>query len=368
MASLSDLSNDILITIALLLSYCDLVRLATLCKTFHRLAVYVVQLQRRRDIPWLMDIDRYTLHSNIFKSELLDFQFNQSFSLSKIIGSQVRELLYIGSVVASKYGWLLITESRFPTNPKYCFCSPLTNEIIQLPPIGSDDYFIGATFSSPPTSSDCVVFLICKRGLTKAKRNICSISTCNLRERRWTTYTSNVPPEAQIWEVAYVNGSFYCAFTDGSTVLLGTFNVALQDWTIVDYSSSIEIKPCDCVYLVDSDGELLLMVLRNHRFGRVYSVCHQFNRLRKDWTLIESLGNQVLFFSDKGSIVVPAVGVVSAFANMIVWLGMSNDLKSSTYKTEGGWKYHELKTWNTTTLPIWIEPLYILEKRSFLTG
>lgn len=101
----------------------------------------------------------------------------------------------------------------------FCLCSsPLTNEIIKLPQIDLDDYYKSATFSTAPTSSDCVLFVICKRGFVHEERKICSISTCNLRYRTWTTYTSNVPPEAEIWDIAYVDGSFYCAFGDGSDI------------------------------------------------------------------------------------------------------------------------------------------------------
>lgn len=65
--------------------------------------------------------------------------------------------------------------------------------------------------------------------------------------------------------------------------------------------------------------------------------------------------------------VVPADEVVSDFAIMVRKFGLSNTVRS-TYTTEGDGKSHQLETWGSSTVPIWIEPLYISFRKEVIVN
>lgn len=73
--------------------------------------------------------------------------------------------------MASKYGWLLLERP-------VCFYNIHSNWIIKLPPLGLMNYehVVKARFTAPPTSPDCVVFVLCQLENYRIK-------TCNLGDR-----------------------------------------------------------------------------------------------------------------------------------------------------------------------------------------
>ncbi|XP_026378091.1 F-box/kelch-repeat protein At1g57790-like [Papaver somniferum] len=99
--------------------------------------------------PWLVFFtDNGTMHN------FVDPMHNHNKHLTKVVS----ELLVGATIRFWKSGWLLMTKGM----KKVFFYKPFTKEIIQLLDIPGDrPYdFAGITFSSLPTSSDCVVFPI----------------------------------------------------------------------------------------------------------------------------------------------------------------------------------------------------------------
>lgn len=120
--------------------------------------------------------------------------------------------------MASKYGWLLLERP-------VCFYNIYSNRIIKLPPLGLMNYehVVKARFTAPPTSPDCVVFVLCQLEHYRIK-------TCNLGDRiiEWTGHTTYVPsaPKSTEVDAICVDGTLYCVFDtsySSETSFMATF-------------------------------------------------------------------------------------------------------------------------------------------------
>lgn len=130
--------------------------------------------------------------------------------------------------MASKYGWLLLQRP-------VCFYNIHSNRIIKLPPLGLMNYehVVKARFTAPPTSPDCVVFVLCQPENYRIK-------TCNLGDRiiEWTGHTTYVPcaPKSTEVNAICVDGTLYCVF-DASSSSETSFMATVGrggDWSITD--------------------------------------------------------------------------------------------------------------------------------------
>ncbi|XP_026451236.1 uncharacterized protein LOC113351471 [Papaver somniferum] len=125
--------------------------------------------------PWLMSIfedNKKTI------CEYLDPIFNNE----KYLMKSCKEL--VGATIRfSKGGWLLLSKGK-----KTIFCyNPFTREMIRLPDV-PDDYVLGGmSFSSVPTSRDCVVIVISKCWELEGHSEISFMVTKPVtRATRWT--------------------------------------------------------------------------------------------------------------------------------------------------------------------------------------
>ncbi|PRQ26518.1 putative F-box domain-containing protein [Rosa chinensis] len=326
----SDLPIDILCEIADRLPYWDLVRFAAVCRTW-RVIIYGVHLPQRSTllVPYLMS---YTCIRDRKHIEFVDLQGETyKYTVGRILFDDTR--LY-----ASKYGWLLLKKYERPTEQFYLY-NPFWNDVIRLPRLDLELDFqvVLATFTTPPIYADCVIFVISRRyGYTDDH----IINACKLRDRRWSVHKTRY--QGSVEGVTYLDGIFYCVIPqiiDGSLSLsINTFNIALQDW-VMDYASiTLEHHTQSTAFcVVESDGKLLLavsdeLVLHGTRNWFIY----QFDWLRKYWTRVQSLGNQVLLLSRSSSIACPTLGRDSKFSNMIFHLNLGKE--PFTFSGDGVWR------------------------------
>ncbi|KAK9933130.1 hypothetical protein M0R45_020338 [Rubus argutus] len=179
------------------------------------------------------------------------------------------------------------------SKPALVLYNPFTNEITQLPQLNSSTNSVRkATFTSPPTCPDCVVLV-----LFEEEEEGCIIGTCK--------------PGDKIWRFR--------------KTVLGTLDVALEEDSVdMDFTSITvvqeEYRYSEDLWLVESDGKLLLAVLRSYGGVKLsyWNFC-RFDWSRKDWTRVLGLGNHVLIFRQRVfnssvSIACPPSGEESKFA------------------------------------------------------
>ncbi|GFZ02937.1 hypothetical protein Acr_15g0015450 [Actinidia rufa] len=228
------------------LSPVDQIRFRAVCKDW-RLASSSSQPSPR--LPWLMTRDWVWSESgDIVSSNKFHMPFHRHTHTSMHeLDGQNWDDIHGASVCTSKYGWLLLQKSKngFVYNP-------FTREMLKLPKI--DIAFNRITFSSVPTSTDCLFFAI--ESSKKSSRYKIKICICSLGAQKWTTKNFNgIGKVAE--DVVYNNGIFYCVFSGG---VLGTYNVALQDWKVLTGMAPItDVVFWHRTQMVDADGELLLV-------------------------------------------------------------------------------------------------------------
>ncbi|XVF56787.1 hypothetical protein PTKIN_Ptkin06aG0148200 [Pterospermum kingtungense] len=263
---------------------------------------------------------------------------NNQCRITKYIVEEELEL-FGAEICASKYGWLLLQQSD-----KAFFYSAFSRKAIKLPNMEID--FNRATFSSSPTSPDCICFAIqSSKSSDKIRFSICSPG--NLE---WCTIEVDGFNKA-VEDVVYSNGNFYCVFSGG---LLGAFDVASCDCSVLTYTVPIirmQILSRSC--LVESNGELLL-VLCSTNF-HVY----KFGRSKMGWREIHELGNQALFLGCT-SFAAAAEGNTSALADRVYYHG--NGHRSCFYDLHTKERYacEDFYPWvlHDATERIWIQPPY----------
>lgn len=200
---------------------------------------------------------------------------NRTFKNKHIIETENWEDIFGASVCASKYGWLLLQKSE-----KTFLYNPFSREILKLPDMNVS--FNRSTFSSDPTSPDCLFFCV----QSSKSSNTITISTCQRNDLEWRTHTFDGFCRV-IEDVVYSNKSLYCVFSGG---VMGSFSIESQDWNLLtDMEPITGISIRYRVQMVESDGQLLLVCpsSRLHIF--------EFDWWQKGWVPKNGLGNRALF-------------------------------------------------------------------------
>ncbi|KAL4652347.1 hypothetical protein ACJW31_01G197600 [Castanea mollissima] len=292
-------------------------------------------------VPWLLEHSR-GFDRNVYS--LCSFHHpieNQSqVTYNKIEGKEWNDAV----ICASKFDWLLLQKSTLSF-----FYNPYTKTIIKLPDL--DINFNRSTFSSVPTSPDCVCFAI------QSSKNSSKmwLSTCQPGDRKWSTTVKFAGPKRAVEDVVYSNGIFYCVFTGGA---LGAFCVAHRYWSMLTDVNLVPGILFDTrAHMVESNGQLWLVYRSSSMCFRVFN----FDWSEKTWDETYSLGCQA-FFLGCTSFSVSAEGETSGFAERIYY-------HCDTYSS-----YYSLKTkqshrctfypWVTERGPerVWIQPPEIWSK------
>ncbi|PSS10156.1 F-box protein [Actinidia chinensis var. chinensis] len=319
------------------LSPVDQIRFRAVCKDWRRASS---SSQPSPRLPWLMTHDWVWSESGDIASSNkfhMPFHRHTHTSMHELDGQNWDDI-HGASVCASKYGWLLLQKSKngFVYNP-------FTREMLKLPKI--DIAFNRITFSSVPTSTDCLFFAI--ESSKKSSRYKIKICICSLGAQKWTTKNFNgIGKVAE--DVVYNNGIFYCVFSGG---VLGTYNVALQDWKVLTGMAPItDVLFWHRAQMVDADGELLLVGSTNilHIF--------KFDRLQMTWVRINSLENHMLFLGCT-SFAIAVSGGTSNLAGR-VYFHSNVGTKFHCFRDHTSQRCFELYPWDTphSLEKLWVEP------------
>ncbi|KAL5718607.1 hypothetical protein ACHQM5_011491 [Ranunculus cassubicifolius] len=169
------------------------------------------------------------------------------------------------------------------------------------------------SFSSPPTSSDCVVF-----GLKLAANKYVYLSAYHKVQNHWSSllltglqYTF----EASHCNPVFYNGVFYCLSKDGK---LGVFNpnettsedmwrvyasLSVQD---VSSTSSVSIlRYSTRSFIIESNGDIFSVFVGLVGIPVCVYKLDQSNNMK--WIKVTSLGDRVMFLSHTTSLLIPAV-------------------------------------------------------------
>eukprot|EP00268_Persea_americana_P002030 TRINITY_DN10601_c0_g2_i5.p1 TRINITY_DN10601_c0_g2~~TRINITY_DN10601_c0_g2_i5.p1 ORF type:complete len:706 (-),score=62.90 TRINITY_DN10601_c0_g2_i5:107-2224(-) len=195
--------------------------------------------------------------------------------------------LYGATIHFSNGGWVLVSldiTSLF-------FFNPFTKERIDLPDLIF--FFSSISFSSIPTSPDCVVIAV----INVEPFDCILISTCSPGAQGWAKYICDggVSPLFHVdgTNPVFRNGLFYCPGQEGN---LGVYNIIEDTWNVLKIPMPLEVPRGHC-FLMESKGELLL----------VYLLCTEIHIFSLDeskmvWVEVEVLEDLTLFLSRSTSL------------------------------------------------------------------
>ncbi|TXG74249.1 hypothetical protein EZV62_002828 [Acer yangbiense] len=161
-----------------------------------------------------------------------------------------------------------------------------------------------ATFSTAPTSSDCVIFVLSteppKKDVygTSFFEEFC-VSTCSPGGKTWNNVllgTNGYKYQTRtISQIALVDRVLYFTFSKVYFVsfVMGAFKLGLQEWKTYPYPKCFH---CSMDFLIESEDDENLLKLYHDVYDRTWHVW-QFNGAEKGWCELEKLGNRMLFVS-----------------------------------------------------------------------
>ncbi|XP_010268754.1 PREDICTED: F-box/kelch-repeat protein At1g57790-like [Nelumbo nucifera] len=278
----SDLPEDILQLIMERLAFIDQIRFRAVCKRWQSIERVsrpnVDRVHSENQLPWLMVFERRPFNSY----KLYDPCRKKAYDMDA--GAKVPEDLRCLQVCAAKSGWLLLSKGH-PRGTSFFLYCPFTKEWIDLPVLDFD--IDAATFSTSPTSPDCIFFAL--HSPVDAYTVSVIINTYRRGDKTWTKYNFNVG----FWLVknaVYSEGKFYCSTRRGT---LGAFDVSRKDWNVLALPGSAYVDdPMYDTYLLESKGELRLVILSEK--GR-WSKIFRLDRAQMSWVRVESLQDRALF-------------------------------------------------------------------------
>ncbi|CAK7340795.1 unnamed protein product [Dovyalis caffra] len=302
----ANLPEDLLVTVFARMAFIDQIRSRAVCKNWKHLTK---DIRPSDKLPMVMILNWHESQGRV-KSvcELYVPTHVRELTIEKEY-QRKEHRKYVGAEVCeSKYGWVLFRKSLRETAFFFAY-SPFFNEIVELPN-NLERYFLQGkvTFSSTPTSPDCVFFA--------AKHP--HISICRRGDQAWTKINaSSINRFYEIRDVAYLNGEFYCLLDGGSLI---SWNVARQRWRRYDaYQAPYYYHGKDC--LIESDGQLLRLkyVTNNDRYWCQLS---RFDFYQENWVVEASLGDRAVFVNSSSfCFLIPAVGEASELAETFHFYG-----------------------------------------------
>ncbi|PIA61498.1 hypothetical protein AQUCO_00300779v1 [Aquilegia coerulea] len=300
----SSLPTKVMELIMRRLYYSDHARVRAVCKEWRSMH----RVSPLKHLPWLILWGKVSCRS--FK--LIDPQYNRIYTLE--MGTTVlqgRDLFEI-EIVACKNSWFLMSSTTDQRAYSFAVYNPFMNSlerIIELPLLNSSRKIHTATFSSNPTSLDCVFFTLSYVNTTVV------ISTCSRGDTAWTisTFYNNLPMHEPvnidmlspsiIWEinyscrysnVAYLDEKFY--WQSLYPEMVGTYSIVERDYHLYEYPP---LERFGSIHFVKSDKDRNVLLVRMENQDRDDWRCpgHEICRLdhiQMTWTKIESLEDQVL--------------------------------------------------------------------------
>ncbi|XP_026378185.1 F-box/kelch-repeat protein At1g57790-like [Papaver somniferum] len=218
---------------------------------------------------------------------------------------KVSDQLLVGTTIRfSKDGWLLLSIGK---RTVFCY-NPFTKATIRLPDV-PDGYALGGmSFSSVPTSGDCVVIVISNWFPYFSSNDFYFLVTepgkratdWNIYQFRYKShYINDFMP--CINNPVFHNGVFYCLDYNG---MLGVFDVKKGDrgWEVLSKSLK-QFSNFYPSYLVECDEKLLLVNVGQS--GKSVDI-YRLDDSEMVWVKLNSLGKHALFISYTSSFSVVA--------------------------------------------------------------
>ncbi|KAK0600389.1 hypothetical protein LWI29_014487 [Acer saccharum] len=325
-----NLPGNVLISIIECLCYVDQIYFRAVCKDW-RSKIYGL-VRHPDNFPWILaapmgDTLSWNFVSNSNQCYLYDPIHKQKYSIE----NQILDGAYIH---ASKFGWLLLSRNIWSTYLIFSFYSPFTNKIIELPAldmkISAGKIFtnVMATFSTAPTSSDCVICVVS----TEPSENVVfsffeefCVSTCSPGGKTWNNVllgTNGIKYCTWMSQIAQVDGVLYFTFYEavGLITVMGAFKLGPEEWKAYPYPRISFPSFMDC--LIESEDNENLLILYCHGHHKTWHVC-QFNEAEKNWCELENLGSRMLFVSTSSTSLQLAASAkedgegIGSFANTI---------------------------------------------------
>ncbi|XP_026380778.1 uncharacterized protein LOC113275489 [Papaver somniferum] len=220
----------------------------------------------------------------------------------------------------SKGGWLLMSKGK-----TLFFYNPFTRSTIELPELSNDHCFkfSGISFSSLPTSSDCVVF-----GISQLVGNDVLMFFIKRGDDHWTKDSFGcsyllLNRKLTEFEVDFNNpvfyrGAFYCLDNNG-TLGVSTIEHGIS-WEIL----AIVTRPkCEFIYktfLAECEGKLLSVLLGHlGKWVRIF----RLNDTDMVWVEVKHLGRHTLFISNTSCI--SAIAPTGQMENRIYFPRLHNE-------------------------------------------
>lgn len=265
--SWSDLPIDILHSIVSRLPLADYSSIAAACKEWSRV------------VPLVYPVYQCPLLMHYMKKEqgvcrYYNPYFNKTFVVDSLLNFSGSRFLY------SKDGWILLGRGC-----EFIFVHAITGTVRSFQV--DFGYSGNVAFSCPPSSSDCIVFLISSSGQMDVDIKTIqgeNFSICT------TMYLENDFPfrMSDYSNPVFLHGQFYCLGSEGN---LAVFSLSGGLWNVLKKPE----KPDICFqrnYLVESKGDLMSVFI-----GKLESSFHVFRLNQSDmvWEKNESLGDQALF-------------------------------------------------------------------------
>ncbi|KAJ4974877.1 hypothetical protein NE237_008051 [Protea cynaroides] len=216
---------------------------------------------------------------------------------------KLEEELFGALICFSNDGWLLL----FQGLRSMFFFHPFTETRIELPDFPHNDGFDAFCFTSTPMSSDCIVFGIWSFWMYEV-----TIFIIHVGEERWNVYNFENKERWRIFNCinrlvpffslsfstsqrnpVFFGGLFYCLDEEGK---LGYFDPEGGSWTVFRTSWRLNVWEYDQNFLVECDGNLLAVFVGP--VGGWIQVC-RLDQSKMIWENVKSLGNWMLFLSEK---------------------------------------------------------------------
>lgn len=252
-------------------------------------------------------------------------------------------------VCASKDGWLLIIDCAH-TAGTVTLCNPFSNLVLSVPRLGHQ--IDVATFSTIPTSSNCIIFVFYRSwGKTH-------LGFYRFGDKSWTRLIiAERKAAAEVLSVVYIEGVLYYVFEDG---MLGCFSYSGKYCSVLAETFPKRYSKTSFVsyHLVEYGGQVLLATADEDANWCIF----RYDESKKAWIAGVSLGKWALCISSN-SFVVQAVGDQLDLADCICYFDYeTHDLKVYSLKDKQlKDPEHEILTCSDTfdlkhDLTIWIDP------------
>ncbi|KAJ4744482.1 F-box protein family-like [Rhynchospora pubera] len=284
----NDIPLDLLELLLTHLSLVDSLRLFTVCKSWNLASD---SIHKAKTWPWLMYQEKLD-----GTCKLLDPFTGKEYTTRVGLPSSV----FPTQMLCSKDGWVIILDAA----NTMLMVNPLNQYVVKLPFLEEfDEGLCGITFTSVPTSPDCVVLGFCTNG-----DDSIDFYKWQSGEENWTIiFDDESHFSAASTNPIFFREELYCLGESGE---LGVFNPAEETWEVLDKPEPVYMEDevpfrgtQDC-YLLELGGDLVSVFKYNYSDFKIR--VFKLDKLKMEWIPVEELAGWTLFLDPRSSFAKPA--------------------------------------------------------------